>query len=79
MKRRHTSPWGLTPSEVIVMDAMLEHGHQKRVAAELGLSKRTVEHHCQDVGRKMSLPGAGILKYLLWDRWRRNGHSAEDG
>jgi DNA-binding NarL/FixJ family response regulator len=59
------------------MDAMVEHGHQKVVAKELGLCVRTVEHHCQSVGKRMRLSGQTIIKYILWDRWRRNGKPAE--
>lgn len=63
------SPWGLTPGEARVMDAVCEHGSFKAAAAALGLSPKTLDNQTSTAGQKIG--GAPLKRYLMWDRWRR--------
>lgn len=68
---RH-NPWGLTPSEVDVMDALVACDGQKQAADKLGLALRTVEHHASEARRKMGT--RGHYQHLLkWQAWRSSG------
>lgn len=65
-------PWGLTPRQRDVMDALIQSGCNKRVARELGMEIKTVEGHMWQIKRAMG--GADrVLAALKWDRFRREG------
>jgi len=66
-----TNPWGLTPRQSEVMDAMCEHGCQKLAARALGLQDSTVQQHVWMANQKMGHHIGHLKKYLEWDRWRR--------
>lgn len=66
-----SNPWGLTPRQVQVMDAMVEHGCRKHVAAALGLGEETVKDHLSRAAKKMPGHRRGVQRFIAWDRWRR--------
>lgn len=68
---RRNQPWGLTPSEAEVMDAVVEHGSHKGAARALGRSIKTVEAHSCAAGQKIGGQLSRIRRYIEWDRWRR--------
>lgn len=68
---RH-NPWGLTPAEVDVMDALVSCDGQKHAADKLGLALRTIEDHASSARRKMGT--RGHYQHLLkWQAWRSSG------
>lgn len=71
MSRPAESPWGLTPRQIEVLDALVELGCNKLVARKLGLSLPSVEYHMVHAGRRMTLSGNRVLMAVWWDRWRR--------
>lgn len=66
------NPWGLSESEIKVMDAMCETGCTKGAANKLRTDAKYIENRCFTAGQKMGLHHSRLLKYLEWDRWRRN-------
>lgn len=64
------NPWGLTPREAEVMDAMCAQGCHKLAAVALGISHKTIEDYAAVINRKMG-QRTRLMKYLVWDRWRR--------
>lgn len=67
----HVSPWGLTPAQAAVMDALVEHGTNKAAARVLGISDKTIEQHSTNIGRKMRKHRFRSQRLIAWDRWRR--------
>jgi FixJ family two-component response regulator len=65
-----TNPWGLTASQVAVMDALIEHGCRKLAAYHLNMAIRTVDDHLRYATRKMGARTM-VQRVLIWDRWRR--------
>ena len=54
---RYSSPAGLTPRELEVL-RLVAAGHSTRaIAAQLGVSERTVEHHVAHIYRKIDARG----------------------
>lgn len=66
-----TNPWGLTPRQSDVMDAMCKHGCQKLAARALNISTDTVVQHIWMANQRMGFHTGNLTKYLEWDRWRR--------
>lgn len=66
----YVSPWKLTPREAEVLDALCEHGSAKLAARYLGIAVKTAEEHSSCAKQKIS-GGTGVVKLLIWDRWRR--------
>jgi FixJ family two-component response regulator len=66
-----TNPWNLPPREVEVMSRMVAAGLEKIVAADLGISRKTVQ---ELVGRAKKRIGARtrVTALIEWDRWERN-------
>ena len=64
-------PWGLTPMQAKVLDAICEHGCHKSAAAALHRSVKTIEYHSNKAGERMGTRHT-LQKYLAWDRWRRS-------
>ena len=65
------NPWGLTKTEVAVIDALIEAGNARLAAEKLGKSRRTVEFHLSNTVSKMG-EGPRLLRILAWERWRRH-------
>lgn len=65
-----TNPWGLTPREADIMDAICEYGCQKLAARALNRSMHTVQQHIWTANKKMGCL-LGVRKFILWDRWRQ--------
>lgn len=57
----------LTPSERRILKLITENRTSKEIAAELGLSVRTVEHHRANVCTKLELRGAHSLVKFAFD------------
>lgn len=71
-KALRPNPWGLTPREVEVMDALLKFDSQKRVCAELGIVRRTLETLIATARERMG--AQGTYRYLLkWQEFRIRG------
>jgi FixJ family two-component response regulator len=70
-----TNPWGLTPVEVLTMDAVIEHGSFKAAARAINISERTVETRTVSVRRRIlgeqRAFGDRLLYILKYDRWRQ--------
>lgn len=64
------NPWGLLPSQIRVMDALIEVHTVPAVAVRLKLSRHTVGAHMCEVRERMSCLTA-LEAALQWDRWRR--------
>lgn len=64
------NPWGLTPSEVRCIDAVIEHSSAKRAAAVLGMHHDTVRTHCNTGGRKIDKDNT-YMRYIKWYMWRQ--------
>ena len=63
------NPWGLTPSEVKAMDAMIKYGCAKRAGRALNLSPLTIKDYTHSGGRKIC-PDVRLLRYIAWSNWR---------
>lgn len=66
-----SDPWGLTPRQRDVLNALVSTGCNKRVARELGMELKTVEGHMCQIRRAMGVNR--VLAALWWDRWKRAG------
>ena len=71
VKTEHVSPWGLTPRQAEVMDALIEHGSNKLVARALGMTVQNVECHITRANKKLG-GGSRLARAVAWDRWRRS-------
>ncbi len=67
----YENPWGLTPSEVRSMDAMIKHGCSRLAAKATGRSHLTIRNQTARAGLKIGFPSDHLTKYLLWDRFRQ--------
>lgn len=65
------NPWGLAPSEVRLMEAVVQVGHYKKAARLVGLTPKTVECYMRDIRRKMDIDHQ-IVAVVTWDRWSRS-------
>lgn len=65
------NPWRLQPSVVKVLDALIEEGSPKRVAATLDRAVNTVEQHLMTARIRMQVEHT-VLVAVLWDRFRRS-------
>jgi DNA-binding CsgD family transcriptional regulator len=70
------NPWGLTPREAEVMDAVCAAGSHKQAARVLGISDLTVKTATYRIGKKMRAEGS--TRYVEWDQWRRDGQGAPE-
>lgn len=66
-----SNPWGLVPSEVRLLEAVVEVGHYKLAARRLGIAPKTVECYMRDIRRKMEIDHQ-IVAVVAWDRWSRS-------
>jgi FixJ family two-component response regulator len=64
------NPWGLTPRESEVMSLLVTTGMEKIVAADLGISVKTVAELMRRAKGKMKAK-TRLLAVLEWDRWQR--------
>jgi hypothetical protein len=64
------NPWGLTPKQVQVMDAIIQHGCNKRAANALCMGLKTLEAHASQARARMGLPYERLHALLRFDRWR---------
>lgn len=65
----HT-PWKLTNSEVMTLDALCEFGVFKLIARRLDISVTTVNDHMRSAYRKMDVHNS-VRAAILWERYRR--------
>lgn len=71
MNKHHVkNPWGLTHSEVDVMDQLCAWGCQKAVASRLGLTQSSVSTFTARARMKMKTHST-ILAAFMWRDWRR--------
>lgn len=72
MRSKSSSPWGLTPREIEVMDMVVLRGSQKAAAREMGMALKTLETHMFRAKRKLGITNSSSFQHLLkWDRFRR--------
>lgn len=69
------NPWGLTPRESDIMDAICTHGCHKLAGRALNRSVKTVENHAGKASKKMP-HRTPLARYLAWDRWMRKRDQA---
>ena len=67
-----SNPWGLTPREAEVMNALVRLGTRKAVGRELGIAEKTIDVHARNVRDKMGerFQRAALLK---WHEWAARG------
>jgi DNA-binding CsgD family transcriptional regulator len=63
-------PYGITPRQAEILDALIEHDVPKRAADALGLSVDTIESHMGRVRERVPWKGR-IRIFVEWDRYRR--------
>lgn len=63
-------PWGLTPHERRCVELLLVYEQNKAIAAALGVTHRTVEHHLASAMKKMEA-GGRVRMAVKWDRFMR--------
>lgn len=68
MKSHNGNPWGLTAAEVRTLEGMLRLGHRKYVAAELGLSVKTLDHQLLNARQRMGARTV-LSAVVMYDRW----------
>jgi DNA-binding NarL/FixJ family response regulator len=68
----HDNPWGLSPRQIELMDAICTHGCQKLAARDMGIEVKTVEMMMTAITSKMGFDNR-VQRILAWDRWRRGG------
>lgn len=72
MNKHHVkNPWGLTHSEVDVMDTLVDLGTQKEVAQRLGIDQSTVSSFAARARMKMRAPNT-LKAAFAWRDWRRS-------
>lgn len=59
------TPWGLTPSQATIIDAIVRHGIAKAAARELGLDKNTLTATMAAVRKKMGVQ-TNLHAYIEW-------------
>jgi len=65
---RAKNPWGLTPAELRVLDAIYRTGGGELAAKDLGLSIKTVSGRVTGILKKMPAPNR-TLAVLAYARW----------
>ena len=69
------NPWGLSPAEMRVLDALIKAGTNKGAARLLSLTEATIEKHCENIRMAMAAavtsPLNRVQMLLQYDRWRR--------
>jgi DNA-binding CsgD family transcriptional regulator len=65
-----TRPWGLTPTQIAVLTALVELGSPRAVSERLGKSINTVEEQCRRARQKMGAK-SNTEAAVMWDRLQR--------
>jgi DNA-binding CsgD family transcriptional regulator len=60
--RKYTAPFALTPSERVLLDALVEHGGVTKVAEALGLKMRSISFRMRVIREKI---GATSSKHAI--------------
>lgn len=71
LKAAQKNPWGLTPHQCMTMRLLCEHGSARRVAYEMDISVKVIEHHITRARKAMGSFGSDIRIYLSWYAWTR--------
>lgn len=69
------NPWGLAPSEVRLLETLVQVGHYKLAAKQLGLAPKTVECYMRVIRQKMEIEHQ-LVAVVTWDRWKRGARLA---
>lgn len=69
------NPWGLTTSQLKVMEVLSKLGCDKLVANELGVSIKTIESHMGECKRRMGARNR-VLAVVKYVRWSDSGSGA---
>ena len=67
--RAKKNPWGLTAHQCMSLRLLCKYGGNKRIAYELGISAKTVEHHLYEARKAMGYFGSDIRVVLEWYKW----------
>ncbi len=63
------NPWGITPGQSGVLDALIVHGSNKAVAIALGISLKSVEVQVSAATKRMP-HGPRLHKLIMWRDFR---------
>jgi DNA-binding NarL/FixJ family response regulator len=65
------NPWGLTPREIEVCEAITDgYTQDKQIARWLGVGPRTVQEHIYKIFQKLGV-SCRVKLALTYDRWAR--------
>lgn len=65
---RASNPWGLTATQLKVLEILSETGNNKAVARKLGMALKTAEEHVREMTRKMGVDNRtlAVVAYVRW-------------
>ena len=66
-----SNPWGLTPRQASIVEAVIDHGDYKRAARHLGIAPKTLDNQIGYIKRKMGVTTNRLGHLFTYDRWRR--------
>jgi DNA-binding NarL/FixJ family response regulator len=69
-----TNPWNLSERQERILEALAEHGTDKKTAQALGVSCKDIEYHTQRV-RKLMGGVDRLCAVVMYDRWKRGRDS----